>query len=154
FKVIHDKFVGTLAFVRLFGGKMTPDQQLADQRTGKTARTGGILFMQGKNQQNLQEAIAGDIIAFAKIEDLHIGDTVGTGDLPKLPVPSAPTPMYGLAVEPKARGDEQKISQSLAKIADEDTTFKVARDSQTKEMVISGVSQLHLSVIQERLKKR
>ncbi len=155
FKVIHDKFVGTLAFIRIFTGHMTPDQQLANQRTGKSSRISGLLLMQGKSQQNMTEAIAGDIFAVAKIEDLHIGDTVGVGDhLPKLPIPGAPTPMYGLAVEPKARGDEQKISQSLQKIADEDTTFKITRDAQTKEMVMSGVSQLHLGVIQDRLKRR
>src|SRR5207244_1262315 len=67
---------------------------------------------------------------------------------------SFPTPMFGLAVEPKARGDEQKISMSLAKIADEDPTFHVTRDNQTKEMVMTGMSQLHLDVIQHRLKRR
>src|SRR5207244_11233992 len=72
----------------------------------------------------------------------------------KLPNASYPMPMFGLAVEPKARGDEQKISGSLQKIADEDPTFKVTRDSQTKEMVITGMSQLHLDVVQHRLKRR
>src|SRR5262249_12030491 len=97
----------------------------------------------------------GDIIAVAKVEDLHIGDTVSnhTG-APKLPPLSFPTPMFGLAVEPKARGDEQKISGSLAKIANEDPTFHVTRDAQTHEMVITGMSQLHLEVVQHRLKRR
>src|SRR5262249_38528375 len=100
-------------------------------------------------------AIAGDIVAVSKIEDLHIGDTVGTGaHPPKIPAPSYPTPLFGLAVQPKARGDEQKISGSLAKIANEDPTFKVNRDAQTHELVITGMSQLHLEVMQERLKRR
>src|SRR5207248_9917228 len=73
---------------------------------------------------------------------------------PKLPPLTFPTPMFGLAVEPKARGDEQKISGSLQKIADEDPTFRVSRDAQTKEMVITGMSQLHLDVVQHRLKRR
>src|SRR5581483_11414728 len=73
---------------------------------------------------------------------------------PQLPRPSYPTPMFGLAVEPKARGDEQKISGSLQKIAEEDPTFKVTRDAQTKEMVITGMSQLHLDTVQKRLKQR
>src|SRR5262249_44058961 len=99
--------------------------------------------------------IAGDIVAVAKVEDLHIGDTVGANaNVPRLPAPSFPTPMFGLAVEPKSRGDEQKISQSLQKIADEDPTFHITRDSQTKELVITGMSQLHLDVVQHRLKRR
>src|SRR5262249_44281786 len=88
-------------------------------------------------------------------EGLAIGDTIGTGaNLPELPHFRAPAPMFGLAVEPKSRGDEQKISQSLQKIADEDSTFKVTRDTQTKELVTTGMSQLHLDVIQERLRRR
>src|SRR5262249_2299140 len=85
----------------------------------------------------------------------RIGDTVAANaNAPKLPRPGFPTPMFGLAVEPKARGDEQKISGSLQKIADEDPTFHVTRDNQTKEMVITGMSQLHLDVIQQGLKPR
>src|SRR5436190_4742156 len=111
--------------------------------------------MQGKNQKTVTEAVAGDILAVAKVEDLHIGDTIAAhAHDPKLPKPIYPTPMFGLAVEPKARGDEQKISGSLQKIADEDPTFKITRDSQTKEMVITGMSQLHLDVVQHRLKRR
>src|SRR5436190_16537583 len=111
--------------------------------------------MQGKNQKTVTEAVAGDILAVAKVEDLHIGDTIAAhAHDPKLPKPIYPMPMFGLAVEPKARGDEQKISGSLSKIADEDPTFKVTRDTQTKEMVITGMSQLHLDVVQHRLKRR
>src|SRR5262249_43933574 len=103
----------------------------------------------------ITEASAGDIVAVSKIEDLHIGDTVGTAAKPpKLEVPQFPRPLFGLAVEPKARGDEQKISGSLAKIANEDRTFKVTRDAQTHELVITGMSQLHLDVMRERLKRR
>src|SRR5205814_4207132 len=108
-----------------------------------------------KTQKSVPEGIAGDILAVAKVEDLHIGDTISSSaQAPKLPKSSYPTPMFGLAVEPKARGDEQKISGSLQKIADEDPTFKITRDSQTKEMVITGMSQLHLDVVQHRLKRR
>jgi elongation factor G len=111
--------------------------------------------VQGKATKPLQEAIPGDIVAVAKVEDLHIGDTVSNhAGAPRLPLLAFPTPMYGLAIEPKNRGDETKISGSLQKIADEDPTFKVTRDSQTKEMVITGMSQLHLDAVQKRLKAR
>src|SRR5213078_46593 len=101
------------------------------------------------------QAGPGDIVAVAKVEDLHIGDTLTVNhSAPRLPLPTFPTPMFGLAVEPKARGDEQKISGSLQKIADEDPTFKVTRDTQTKELVITGMSQLHLDIVKHRLKTR
>jgi elongation factor G len=155
FKTLNDKFVGNLSFLRVVSGKITSDQPIVNERTGKSNRNSGLLLVQGKSSQTVPEAVAGDIIAVAKIEDLHIGDTVSTAATHlTLPKPSFPTPMFGLAVEPKARGDEQKISGSLAKIADEDPTFHVNRDAQTKEMVITGMSQLHLDVVQSRLKRR
>jgi elongation factor G len=155
FKTLSDKFVGTLAFLRVFSGKITPEQPLFNTRTGKSARASALLLMQGKTQKTVPEAIAGDIVAVAKIEDLHLGDTVGANaHAPKLPRSAYPTPMFGLAVEPKARGDEQKISGSLQKIADEDPTFHITRDNQTKEMVITGMTDLHLRIVQQRLKRR
>ena len=155
FKNLNDKFVGVLSFFRVYSGKIAGDQQIVNLRTGKSSRSGGLLQMQGKTTKPVTEAIAGDIVAVAKVEDLHIGDSVSaSANAPKLPQPVYPRPMFGLAVEPKARGDEQKISGSLQKIGDEDFTFKVTRDMQTKEMVMTGMSQLHLDVVQHRLKRR
>jgi elongation factor G len=155
FKTINDKFVGNLSFFRVFTGKFAADQPIVNMRTGKSSRTGGLILMQGKQQKPVTEAIAGDIVAVAKVEDLSIGDTVAANaGAPKLPRPAFPTPMFGLAVEPKARGDEQKISGSLQKIAEEDPTFQITRDTQTLELVITGMSQLHLDVVQNRLKRR
>jgi elongation factor G len=155
FKTISDKFVGTLSYFRVLSGKLTPEQPLISLRTHRGGRSSGLLLVQGKANKPVNEAIAGDIIAVAKVEDLHIGDTVATKlDAPKLPPFTYPMPMYGIAVEPKARGDETKISGSLTKIADEDPTFKVTRDAQTKELVITGMSQLHVDIVQKRLKAR
>jgi elongation factor G len=155
FKTLSDKFVGNLSFFRIFSGRITAEQPLVNLRTGKSSRTGGLLQMQGKEQKSIPEAIAGDIVAVAKVEDLHIGDTIAlNAAVPRLKPLTFPTPMFGLAVEPKARGDEQKISASLQKIANEDATFHVTRDAQTHELVITGMSQLHLDVIQHRLKRR
>lgn len=155
FKTLSDKFVGTLSFFRVFSGKIAGDQQIFNARTGRGARSSGLVTMQGKTQKPMPEAIAGDIVAVAKVEDLHMGDTLGANNQgPRLPLPSYPMPMFGLAVEPKARGDEQKISGSLQKISDEDPTFKITRDTQTKELVIAGMSQLHLDIVQKRLKSR
>lgn len=155
FKTVNDKFVGNLSFIRVLSGKLDAAHPLLNTRTGKTARLSQLLMIQGKTNQPVPEAYPGDIIAVAKVEDLHIGDTVAfSKDAPKLPPPEFPKPMFGLAVEPKNRGDEQKISMSLHKIADEDPTFKVSHDPQTHELVINGVSSLHLDIIQHRLKKR
>lgn len=155
FKTVNDRFVGNLSFIRVLSGKMDAAHQLVNQRTGKSARISQLLMVQGKTNQPVPEAYPGDIIAVAKVDDLHIGDTVCFDrHAPKLPLPEFPRPMFGLAVEPKTRGDEQKLSQSLHKIADEDPTFKLTHDPQTHELVINGVSQLHLEIIQHRLKKR
>jgi elongation factor G len=155
FKHISDKFVGTLSYFRVLSGKLTPEQTIISLRTGHGHRPSGLLLPQGKTTKPMPVAIPGDIIAVSKVEDLHIGDTVALNtNAPKLPSPSYPMPMFGLAVEPKARGDEQKISGSLHKIADEDPTFKVTRDTQTKELVITGTSQIHLDIVQKRLKAR
>jgi elongation factor G len=155
FKAVTDKFVGNLSFVRVLSGTYKPDQPLINARTGKSARVAGLLLMQGSKHTNTPEALPGDVFAVTKVEELHIGDTVSNhAGAPVLPAPHFPTPMFGLAVEPKARGDEQKISGSLQKIANEDATFHVTRDTQTKELVITGMSQLHLDVLINRLKRR
>ena len=155
FKTINDKFVGNLSYIRMISGRITPDNQLFNAGGGKGARITGLLKVQGKASSNMAEAIAGDIFAVAKVEGLKIGDTVGTSaSIPRLPQPTFPLPMYSLAVEPKARGDEQKLSGSLHKIVDEDPTFKVHHDAATHELVISGTSQKHLDIIQHRMKRR
>lgn len=155
FKVVNDKFVGHLSFIRVIAGKLQHNHNIINLRTGQTLRVGHLLEVQGKNTSQVHEAGPGDIVALAKVEGIEIGDTIAyTNHVPALPVPSFPTPMFGLALEPKNRGDEQKISMGLHKIASEDPTVKVTHDSQTHELVISGVSQLHLDVIRDRLKAR
>ena len=159
FKTTNDLFMGKLSFLRIHSGRMTHDTTLVNLRTGKTGKPGHLYRLQGKTQEEVHEAIAGDIVAIAKFDDLHISDTVttaGNGPVPHVVLDPIkfPTPMVPRAVEPKTREDEPKISVGLAKIADEDPTFTFRRDSQTHELVISGMSELHLDVIQHRLKNR
>jgi elongation factor G len=159
FKTTNDLFMGKLSFLRIHSGRLAYDTMLMNLRTGKTAKPGHLYRLQGKTQEEVKEAIAGDIIAIAKFDDLHINDTVTTaanGPSPhlKLNPIKFPTPMVPRAVEPKTREDEPRISVGLAKIADEDPTFIFRRDNQTHELVISGMSELHLDVIQNRLKHR
>ena len=155
FKVVNDRYVGHLSFIRVLSGKLTPNHQLYDVNTGKSVRIGQLLLVQGKTHVPVSEAGPGDIIAVAKVDGLHVGDTVAfRSDAPRVPQPGFPSPMYGLAIEPKARGDEQKIAAGLHKIAEEDPTIRLAHDPQTHELVISGLGQLHLEIVQERLKHR
>jgi elongation factor G len=160
FKTVNDQFMGKLSYLRILTGRLAPDTTLVNLRSGKTAKTGHIYVMQGKQQEEVSEAIAGDIVAIAKFDDLHVSDTVsnvgGNTTIKALTVDPIqfPMPMVPRAVEPKAREDEAKISQGLAKIADEDPTFTYRRDAQTHELVISGMSELHLDIIQQRLKNR
>jgi elongation factor G len=155
FKSVTDPFVGKLSYLRVHSGKLVGDTGVPIVRTGKSAKFGHLLSVQGKKQEAVTEAIAGDIVAVAKVEELVWGDTVGGGSGgATFPPQRMPTPMASLAVQPKARGDEQKISGSLAKIAEEDPTFKVRRDAETKEMVISGMSDLHLDIVRSRCRRR
>ncbi len=160
FKTSNDQFMGKLSFLRILAGRITPDTMLVNLRSGKSAKAGHVYVVQGKNQEEVAEAIAGDIVAVAKFEDLRVSDTLsnigGNTAVSKLranPI-HFPAPMVPRAVVPKAREDEAKISAGLAKIADEDPTFTIRRDAQTHELVISGMSDLHLEVIQQRLKNR
>ncbi len=155
FKTVNDKFVGHLSFIRVLSGKMDSKHTLMNMRSGKSSKIGHLYMIQGKTHEPVQEAYPGDIVAVSKVDDLQIGDTVSFNkDAPKLPAPVFPKPMYGLAVAPKARGDEQKISMGLHKIAEEDPTVQVTHDPQTHETIINGVSPLHLDVICHRLKER
>ena len=159
FKTSNDLFMGKMSFLRIHSGRLSNETTLVNLRTGKTGRPGHLYRLQGKLQEEVREAIAGDIVAIAKFDDLHISDTVtahanGHGSHLLLDPIKFPTPMVPRAVEPKTREDEPKIAAGLAKIADEDPTFTYRRDTQTHELVISGMSELHLDVIQHRLKTR
>ncbi|WP_169978861.1 elongation factor G [Tautonia rosea] len=159
FKTAIDPFMGKLSFMRIISGKLTPDTPLVNLRTGKANKPGHLYVVQGKQHEEVSEAIAGDIVAVAKFEDLHISDTVTNGGNHSAPHVvlkpiNFPTPMVPRAVEPKAREDEAKIAASLAKIAEEDPTFTYRRDEQTHELIINGMSDLHLDVILQRLKNR
>ena len=160
FKTVNDQFMGKLSYLRILSGKLAHDTTIVNLRSGKTTKTGHIYMLQGKQQEEVHEAIAGDIVAIGKFDDLHVSDTISnvggntTASHLRVPPIKFPVPMVPRAVQPKARDDEAKISAGLAKIADEDPTFAIRRDAQTHELVISGMSDLHLDVIQQRLKNR
>jgi elongation factor G len=151
FKTRIDPFVQKLSYIRVFGGTLKKDDSVHVSGGRKNIKIGPLLEVQGSETHPIDSAGPGDIVALAKTEDLHTGTMLGTLTMP---LPKYPTPMVGLAATPKSRGDEAKLSGALHKIVEEDPTFKIDRDPQTKELVMTGMSELHLMVIRERLKKR
>ncbi|MDB5292730.1 MAG: Elongation factor [Phycisphaerales bacterium] len=157
FKVTTDPFVGKLAIFRVHQGKAAGNTQVFIGHSKKSIKLGHVFHLQGKEHREADAIIAGDIGAVAKLEDIHGGDVLHDDhalDSVHLKPLAFPTPMYGLAVTPKARGDEQKISTALAKIMEEDPTFKWHTDRQTHEVVINGLGELHLRLVLEKLKNR
>ncbi len=155
FKITTDPFVGKLAWVRILQGTVHPETTYTLGEERKTAKIAHLFKIQGKETQEVKEAVAGDIIALAKVEEIHTGDVLHSDSQPMYrSMPPVPTPMYSLAITPKSRGDEQKISEALSKLDEEDPTFQAKRDSQTNEMVISGIGDLHLRVLLAKMKQR
>jgi len=139
------------AFIRAFSGVLKPEGNILLSGEKKGVRPGHILKFQGVDHKDIDEGIAGDIFAVAKL-DLHIGDTIfadpGEG---RIAMPKFPMPMFSLALEPKARGDEAKIGDAVRRFTDMDPCFKSHHDPQTHELVVSGVGDLHLRVILSKM---
>ena len=157
FKVTTDPFVGKLAVFRVHQGKCSGQSQVFIGHSKKSVKLSHVFHLQGKEHKEADAIIAGDIGAVAKIEEIHTNDVLHDDhalDTVHLKTQSIPTPMYGLAVTPTSRGDEQKISISLAKVAEEDPTFKYHMDRQTHEMVINGLGEMHLRLVLEKLRNR
>jgi elongation factor G len=157
FKVTTDPFVGKLAVFRVHQGKAKGHAQVFIGHNKKPVKLAHVFHLQGKEHREMNEIIAGDIGAVAKLDELHVNDVLHDDhslDSVHLKPLTFPTPMYGLAVTPQARGDEQKISGALSKLSEEDPTFKWHQDRQTHEIVINGIGELHLRLVLERLKNR
>jgi elongation factor G len=157
FKVTTDPFVGKLAVFRVHQGRVTGQSQVYIGSGKKPVKLGHVFQLQGKEHKEVGEVVAGDVGAVAKIEEIHTNDVLHDDhalDSVHLRPLTFPTPMYGLAITPKARGDEQKLSAMLGKIAEEDPTFKWQTDRQTHEVVINGIGELHLRLVLEKLSNR
>jgi elongation factor G len=151
FKTRIDPFVHKLNFIRIFSGTVKKDDSVHVSGARKAVKLHQLLEVQANETKAIEQASAGDIVAVAKVDELHTGASLGDVVMPP---PKFPTPMVGLAVTPKSRGDEGKLSGALGKIVEEDSTIQLNRDSQTHELVMNGMSELHLLMIRERLKRR
>ena len=154
FKVYNDPF-GRMVYFRVYTGTIDSSSNVYNTSNGASERVGSVMHVFGKEQNAIEKAIPGDIVAIAKVDNVQLGDTLASEKVPVVyPHPYYPTPMVSLAVQPKSHGDEQKITASLNKLAEEDKTFWVKRDEETSELVISGMSNLHLEIMLARLKNR
>ena len=155
FKTVIDPFVGKMTFFRIYQGTLESDAQVYNTRSERKERMAHLFRVFGKEHREVNRGVPGDLIAVSKIEDMHIGDTLCAQSAPvELATFKYPTPMVSLALEPKSRGDEQKIGASLRKMSDADPTFQLTRDQQSAELVATGMSQLHLDIILKKLHAR
>jgi len=155
FKSISDPYVGQLSLLRIFSGTLASNTGFYNVSKRAKEKIGPIHILQGKEQRNAEIATAGDIVAIAKLKGTTTGDSLAEEKVPiKFNQTDFPEPAISASVRPKSRADEDKISIALHKLTDEDPTLKITRDAQTKEMIISGLGDLHLTVMVGRLKKR
>jgi elongation factor G len=155
FKTLADPYAGKINLIRVYHGVVSADTQLMNTRAHVKERMGQLLVPQGKEFGHTDELGAGDIGAVAKLKETRAGDVLGTKDesvdisLPKLPVP-----VMAFAIEPKAKGDEDKVFTALRRLQEEDPTIDVHRDDQTGEQIVAGLTQIHVEVIVDRMKER
>ncbi|MCA1959243.1 MAG: elongation factor G, partial [Desulfomonile sp.] len=155
FKTLADPYAGRLTLFRIFSGKLAPDSTIYNATRKTKERFGQLLAVVGKSQKSIESAQAGDIVAVAKLKETLTGDTLCEEKSPIVIQPhTLPHAVISFAIEPKAKGDEEKITQSLAKLAEEDPTLTISRDPQTNEFLISGMGQVHIEVTVDKLKRK
>ena len=155
FKTVSDPFVGHITMFRVFSGKVRPDTSVHNATQGTDERIGQLFALKGKDHESVSEVPAGDIGAVAKLPHTHTGDTFSTKDDPvQLPAVELPEPLLAYAISPKTKGEEDRLATGLARLREEDPTFRVARNDETHETVIYGMGEAHLGVQMARLKSK
>ena len=155
FKTISDPFTGKITIMRVFAGTFKSDSTFHNVSKHLDERVGSIFLLQGKNPENVGQVFAGDIVAVAKLKETQTGDTLGVkGKTAKFPGFHFPISSISFAIEPKSRDDENKVSNAMQRIQEEDPTVRSERDAQTKELVISGNGQMHVELVVNKLKRR
>jgi len=155
FKTIADPFAGKLNIFRVYSGTINADSTVYNSKKDVKERIGQIFLLEGKKQKPVGFASVGDIVAVAKLKETTTGDTLSDEKSPIVfEETKLPLPVISYAISPKAKGDEEKITASLARIHEEDPTMLVSRDEQTGEIILSGVGQTHVEVIVEKLKRK
>ena len=152
FKVMADPYVGKLTYFRVYSGKLSSGSRVLNASNGRTERIGRLLMMHANHREEIEECYAGDICAGVGLKQTATGDTLAAPDAPViLETIEFPEPVIAVAIEPKTKADQEKLSASLARLAEEDPTFQVQSDEETGQTLIHGMGELHLEVIVDRL---
>ena len=154
FKIMNDPFVGSLTFTRIYSGTMAKGESVLNSTKGKKERIGRMMMMHSNNREEIEEAFAGDIIALAGLKDTTTGDTLCDAKNPVvLETMTFPDPVIEIAVEPKTKNDQEKMSQGLGRLAAEDPSFRVETDLESGQTIMKGMGELHLDILIDRLKR-
>ena len=154
FKVVSDPHVGKLTYFRVYSGTLKKGDKVVNTSTGKTERIGRILRMHSNTREDIDFISTGDIVAGVGLKNARTGDTLADSSSPiQLESMTFPEPVISVAIEPKSREDEEKLSEGLQKLAEEDPTFVVKSDEETGQTIISGMGELHLDILVDRLKR-
>lgn len=154
FKIQIDPYVGKLTYLRIYSGKLESGKAIYNATRYTKERVGRILRMHANRQEELKEAFAGDIVACVGLKGTFTGDTLTVEDAPSILEPiHFPYPVLSLAVEPKTKADEEKLALALNRFAEEDPTFKIKVDSETGQTIISGMGELHLEILLDRMQR-
>ncbi|MEW5945099.1 MAG: elongation factor G [bacterium] len=155
FKITIDQYTGKVAAFRVVSGAVKPDSTLYNSASGRKEKIGQIFSICGKKQTSIPSAGPGDVAAVVKIQEIQTGDTLSDPNFPAvIPRPVFPEPVLSIAIKPKERGDEDKLSMGLNRLLEEDPLMRLFRHEQTKELTISGMGQLHVDSIVSQLKRR
>ncbi len=154
FKIMNDPFVGSLTFTRIYSGTMKKGDNLLNSTKGKKERVGRMMMMHSNSRTEIDEAFAGDIIALAGLKETTTGDTICDPQKPVvLETMSFPEPVIEIAVEPKTKADQEKMSQALQRLAAEDPSFRVETDRESGQTIMKGMGELHLDILVDRMKR-
>ncbi len=154
FKIMNDPFVGSLTFTRIYSGVLNKGDTLLNSTKGRKERVGRMMMMHAIDREEITEAFAGDIIALAGLKDTTTGDTLcAVNDPVVLETMTFPTPVIEIAVEPKTKADQEKMSTGLARLAAEDPSFTVETDIESGQTIMKGMGELHLDILVDRLKR-
>ena len=154
FKVMSDPFVGKLTYFRVYSGRLESGSRVLNSGNGRTERVGRILMMHANSREDKEEVYAGDIAAAVGLKQTSTGDTLCAPDAPiKLETITFPEPVVHVSIEPKTKADQEKMATALARLAEEDPTFQVRTDEETGQTVISGMGELHLEVLVDRMRR-
>jgi len=152
FKIMTDPYVGQLAFFRVYSGRLAAGESVYNVAKGRKERIGRLLRMHANKREDIQEIFAGDIAAAVGLKTVQTGDTICDDKSPiVLESITFPTPVIQLAVEPKTKADQEKLGMAIQKLAQEDPTFRVATDPETGQTILSGMGELHLEIIVDRM---